>query len=164
MQKYDWRCPGLYKVPASVAAKIVSSCKDKDGYIQPSAVVEVSKPEEADLHTCFEWENEKAADSWREQQARVLIKNIVIYEVREDIEKETTAFIHVISEPDKMRGYKETIVVVQNSNDRDYVLKRALQELESFKIKYAKLVEFSELINRIDETIFVLKPIKGVVL
>jgi hypothetical protein len=160
MQKYEWKCPGLYKVPASVAARVVSSCEDKDGFIQPSTVVEVSKPEGAELHSVFEWEDEKAANSWREQQARVLIKNIVVYEVRNDVKKESTAFVHVISETDNSRGYKPIVLALQDINNRDYILSRALSELESFRLKYANLVEFAGFIAKLDETITAIKAAK----
>ena len=155
MQKYEWKCPGLYKVGADIAAKVVESCKDSSGYIQPTAVVDKSRPAEAELHGCFEWQDNIAADRWREQQARVLIKNIVTVEIRDDDKKQDVikTFVHVISPEEQSRGYKMTAVAVQDPRDRDYILSTARRELASFKSKYSKLTEFAALMNTIDEVI-----------
>jgi len=162
MEKYEWRCPGLYKVPADIAAQEVKNCEDRDGFVQPSAVVERSEPESAVLHGCFEWRDSEAATKWREQQARVLIKNIVTVEIRDDDHRSEVVktFVHVISE-DASKGYKQTAIAVRDPNDRIYILSTARRELENFRSKYSKLTEFAGLMASIDEALTVLETTEG---
>lgn len=161
MEKYEWRCPGLYKVPADIAAQEVKNCEDKDGFVHPSAVVNRSEPPSAVLHGCFEWQDDIAAVKWREQQARVLIKNIVTVEIRDDDRSEVVkTFVHVISD-DSSKGYKQTAIAVRDASDRLYILRAARRELENFRSKYSKLTEFAGLMASIEEAINTLGATEG---
>lgn len=51
---------------------------DEYGEITPALIVEASKKKKSSLHGYFEWDNEKAADNWRFQQARYMINCIQV--------------------------------------------------------------------------------------
>lgn len=152
MQKCEWKVKGLYPVSADTAADVINSCKDESGYISAKSVVDVSRPEKAPLHVCFEWNNDAAAEMWREQQARVMIKNIVTVEIEDDKREVAKTFVHVISD-DKSRGYKLTDVAIHNENDREYVLKTAKRELLAFQEKYRQLTELALVFTAIAEVV-----------
>jgi len=48
------------------------------GRLTPSAVVEDAKDPDAPTHHCFEWDDNKAAESYRIEQARTLITSVVV--------------------------------------------------------------------------------------
>ena len=152
MQKCEWKVKGLYPVSADTAADVINSCQDESGYISAKSVVDVSRPEKAPLHGCFEWNNDAAAEMWREQQARVMIKNIVTVEIEDDKREVAKTFVHVISD-DKSRGYKLTDVAIHNENDREYVLKTAKRELLAFQEKYRQLTELALVFAAIAEVV-----------
>ena len=152
MQKCEWKVKGLYPVSADTAADVINSCQDESGYISAKSVVDVSRPEKAPLHGCFEWNNDAAAEMWREQQARVMIKNIVTVEIEDDKREVAKTFVHVISD-DKSRGYKLTDVAIHNESDREYVLKTAKRELLAFQEKYRQLTELALVFAAIAEVV-----------
>ena len=152
MQKCEWKVKGLYPVSADTAADVINSCQDESGYISAKSVVDVSRPEKAPLHDCFTWNNDAAAEMWREQQARVMIKNIVTVEIEDDKREVAKTFVHVISD-DKSRGYKLTDVAVHNESDREYVLKTAKRELLAFQEKYRQLTELALVFAAIAEVV-----------
>lgn len=153
MKKCEWKVKGIYPVSADTAVDVINGCQDENGYVSAKSVVDVSRPEKAPLHECFEWNDDTAAEKWREQQARVMIKNIVTVEVEEDSKRETTkTFVHVISD-DKSKGYKLTDVAIYNENDREYVLKSAKRELLAFQEKYRQLTELAAVFSAIKKVL-----------
>jgi len=64
---------------------------DRDGEVKASVVVEDSRPKTAPLHSRFEWRDKIAAEEYRINQARHLIKVAVI----RDSEDEPRKLIHV---------------------------------------------------------------------
>ena len=142
MQKCEWKVKGLYPVSADTAADVINGCQDQNGYISAASVVEVSRPSNAPLHCCFEWDNNAAAEKWREQQARVMIKNLVTVEITDDKRESVKTFVHVAADDNK--GYKLLNVALHSENDREYVLKAAKRELAAFMEKYRRLSELAE--------------------
>jgi len=50
----------------------------RDGLLKPVSVVEAARDVNSPLHAHFEWDNGEAADKWREEQARNLIRSVTI--------------------------------------------------------------------------------------
>ena len=75
------------------------------GVITPKHVVKRAEPPENYLHRFFEWNDKKAAQKYREEQARKLINSIVI--VKEDPKHEpqtVTPYINVVVSKHRTRG------------------------------------------------------------
>lgn len=96
MKKCEWKIKGLYPVSADDAVDVINGCQDESGYISAKAVVDASRSERAILHPCFEWNDGTAAEKWREQQARVMIKNLVVVEVKDDRRCEVKGTLYYI--------------------------------------------------------------------
>lgn len=151
MKKCEWKIKGLYPVSADDAVDVINGCQDESGYISAKAVVDASRSERAILHPCFEWNDGTAAEKWREQQARVMIKNLVVVEVKDDRRCEVSkAFVHVISDSEN-RGYKQTEIAICDANDREYVLESAKRKLAAFQEKYNQLVELASVMTEISK-------------
>lgn len=72
-------------VPAVVVATTVERLKQaNDGQVTPGQVVAVSRPQDAPLHPCFEWDDPTAAEKYREDQARYLIRGYEVVRGEED--------------------------------------------------------------------------------
>lgn len=140
---YQWKVPGIMPVDAQTAGNELQRIYERDGVIEPETVVEESKSPSAPLHSCFEWDDEKAAHKYRITQAQNIIRAIVV--VDEAKQPETRAFVNV------QREYHPVSVVVRNPEKREILLQNALNELRWFERKYNTLQELSAVFSAIEE-------------
>lgn len=144
MTVYQWKTPGLYNVDPAIAGDFLNGIYEDEGKIDPASVVERSKPEEAPLHHCFEWNDEIAAGKYREQQARTLIANVVVSEQPTE-QSYTRAFVHVENE------YQPLYVVLESPHKAQELLESALRELRTFERKYRELEELVPVFQAIEK-------------
>lgn len=143
---YQWKVPGIMPVDAQTAGNELQRIYERDGVIEPETVVEESKNPSAPLHSCFEWDDEKAAHKYRITQAQGIIRAIVSVDEAEQV-PETRAFVNVD------REYHPVSVVIRNPEKRDTLLQNALNELRWFEKKYNSLQELSGVFDAIMEVI-----------
>ncbi|MBE6557532.1 MAG: hypothetical protein E7661_00725 [Ruminococcaceae bacterium] len=141
---YQWKIEGIVPVDAQSAGTEIKRIYDKFGGVSPKAVVDESRNETAVLHKCFEWNDKKAAEKYREQQAEKIIGLITV--VNEQPErKDVRAFVHV------QNSYHPIEVVVGDKEKMDEMLATALRELKSFESKYSTLQELSPVFEAIHQ-------------
>ena len=140
---YQWKVPGIMPVDAQTAGNELQRIYERDGVIEPETVVAESRTPSAPLHSCFEWDDEKAAHKYRITQAQNIIRAIVV--VDEAKQPETRAFVNV------QREYHPVSVVVRNPEKREILLQNALNELRWFERKYNTLQELSAVFSAIEE-------------
>lgn len=140
---YQWKVPGIMPVDAQTAGNELQRIYERDGVIEPETVVAESRTPSAPLHSCFEWDDEKAAHKYRITQAQNIIRAIVV--VDEAKQPETRAFVNV------QREYHPVSVVVRNPEKREILLQNALNELRWFERKYNTLHELSNVFAAIEE-------------
>lgn len=143
---YQWKVPGIMPVDAQTAGNELQRIYERDGVIEPGTVVLESESPSAPLHSCFEWDNEKAAHKYRITQAQGIIRAIVSVNETEK-SQETRAFVSV------EREYHPVSVVIRNPEKRDILLQNALNELHWFEKKYNSLCELSGVFSAIKEVI-----------
>lgn len=143
---YQWKVPGIMPVDAQTAGNELQRIYERDGVIEPETVVMESESPSAPLHSCFEWDNEKAAHKYRITQAQGIIRAIVSVNETEK-SQETRAFVSV------EREYHPFSVVIRNPEKRDILLQNALNELHCFEKKYNSLRELSGVFSAIKEVI-----------
>lgn len=141
---YQWKVPGIMPVDAQTAGNELQRIYERDGVIEPETVVAESQAPSAPLHSCFEWDDEKAAHKYRITQAQGIIRAIVAVDETEQV-PETRAFVNV------EREYHPVSVVIQNPGKRDVLLQNALNELRWFEKKYNTLQELSAVFDAIKE-------------
>lgn len=141
---YKWKIEGLYGVDAQVAGKELERIYSEQGTLEPSVVVEQSRPKSAPLHSVFEWDDEAAAEKWREQQARVVIASVMVVDERTD-EPFTRAFVHVSDD------YRPLSIVLEDRDMTEELLDFALRELRTFERKYNDLVQLAPVFNAIEQ-------------
>ena len=142
--EYSYKPWARYKTPASVAGQVMSDLA-KEGNLNAKALVDVSRPVNAPLHSEFEWRDHVAAEKWREQQARVFIDAVVIVPGETEVEP-VRAFFQV----EEQSNYEPIHVILKDENKTEQLLKRALFELTAFQSKYNSLEIFKNLFAEID--------------
>lgn len=143
---YQWKT-GFYKTSAQIAGEELERISALPSGLTAQAVVDESRPMVAPLHNEFDWNDETAAEKYRQHQARKLIGNLVIVTEQSSEPAECTAvraFVKTETE------YKNILVALRNQKDAEFVFQTALRELLSFKQKYAALTAFNNLFAEID--------------
>lgn len=117
---------------------------EAENNLTAKALVDMNRPEDAPLHKEFEWDDTKAAEAFREQQARHIINSIEI--VREEKEPIRAFFNIERTEPQ----YKHVDAIMRQEDTRNALLKTALREFMSVKRKYEQLKELAGIFEAID--------------
>lgn len=147
---YQWK-QNRFPVEAQKAGEELERIKTQYGGIVPKAVVDVSRPEDAVLHNCFDWNDETAAEAYREVQAREIIRNVIVVKTTNDDESKSItvrAFVPVL-EDKKPKKYITIDEAMADDEFRQQIIQQALKELISFKTKYGHLKELSEVFEAI---------------
>lgn len=143
MAAYRWKTPELFSVDANDAKAELDRIGGKYGSFKASDIVEESRPEDAVLHGCFEWDDGVAAEKYREQQARYIVKNITVVSESGNTEESVRAFVHV------KQAYRPIQVVLSDKEMKEELLAIALRELEAFARKYRTLKELAPVFEAI---------------
>ena len=140
--KASWKLDGLFKADADTVAKELQSIK-----ATPENIVQYAKAEDTELHKCFEWNDTVAGHKYRCLQARQVARNLVV--VKEETEEKTTIRFFY-NTGDRSGEYKPVKMILKNEDEYQSLLKRAMEELHSFKKKYSCLSELEEILALID--------------
>lgn len=114
----------------------------QNGAITARIVVDDAADPTAPTHPHFEWDDQVAADQYRLEQARSLVRSVVVQ--REDRPESTIRAFVVVQEQGGDDVYTSTQVALADVGLRQQVLKRALGELTAFERKYRDLEELAE--------------------
>ena len=151
--KYIWRNGARIGVDANVAGVVLTAMAEENGMLTPQSLVDESRPVEAPLHPAFEWEDPRAAELYREHQARHIIRSIMI--VRADDEEKSEpihVFINVVRD-EQESAYVTIQAAMSDDVLRLQVLERALGELKAFQKKYRQIKELAKVFEAINSVI-----------
>ena len=138
---YQWKIP--LSVSAADAEKELARIAELNGgVVDPQAVVNESRSEDAPLHKLFEWDDTIAAEKYRISQARFIIRNIT---VQEEEETPVRQFVHASSQ-----GYVTIHTAMRDEEMRDALLTQALNDMETFRAKYRALTALAEVIDAME--------------
>lgn len=119
------------------------------GRLTPTAVVDAARPDDAPLHSRFEWDDTVAAEKWRREQASELIRSYRI------TYKETTNGPVTVRGFQAVRGlesphsseYVPTEEALADPFTRQLVLRECERDVAALKSKYAHLKEFAAILT-----------------
>jgi hypothetical protein len=147
---YKWRdCRG-YSVPAQTVGAELERIRDRNaGKLDPDMVVHYAKSSNHPLHPLFEWDDNVAAQAYRVDQARQVIRSIEVVVDEAPRAKPTRAFVSVVQ--DRSRHYTSVQVAMSDEQLRGQVVAQALVELEAWRKRYAELMELANVFAAIDQ-------------
>lgn len=129
------------------------------GEFQAEDVVAAAQSNRHPLHKAFEWDDEIAGPKYREEQAKLLVRSVVVKVETSEGSEPARAFVKVRSENDG-NGMSSIEAAMSDPDSRDYVLQQALNQLRSWRRKWATLSRYAdatEAIQSIDHGIRVLQ-------
>lgn len=138
-KEYAWKLKGLNKkVDADEAVAELQRITGIYGKLTPEVIVAEAKKPKSPLHTCFQWDDDKAAQQWRLQQARVLINNIEV-KIISSGEPVNIGVYEIVNKDDGYRHIETFTVdemqVVKESAIRDLVyVKKKLKAYDRFVV------------------------------
>jgi flagellar basal body rod protein FlgC len=138
------------KQKAAVKAELEKLTKKGRGVLTPRAVVEAARNPESALHDRFTWDDDKAADQWRLEQARQLIRSVTVDIVRSRVTINAVAYVPQADKKSaKAQGYRRTTDVADSE-----VLARATMaaELKAARAYLARAETLAEALGLVEET------------
>src|SRR5687767_282224 len=77
MTTYHWTPGARFKADAQKVGTALAKLSEKhDARLTARIVVDAARPKNSVLHTCFEWDDVRAAELFREEQARKVLHSI----------------------------------------------------------------------------------------
>lgn len=107
---YSWRESARIKggILAQVAGEELQRIREKHDGITPAAIVDESRPTTAPLHPAFTWDDAVAAENWRRDEARHIVRSVRVQ--YEDSSAPEPAYVNVrrpADEEEKSFSYYE---------------------------------------------------------
>jgi hypothetical protein len=124
--------------------------RERDGVVDPREVVEYAKNPQTALHSFFEWDNSVAAEKYRVQQARELIRAIVTVVDPGDTPIVTRAYVR-LSTDGQQAGYRLATDVLSDPEQREVYVRDAMREFAILRKRYQHIVELAALFSTMDE-------------
>lgn len=128
------------------------------GTMTPERVVAAARSADSALHDGFTWDDTEAANKCRIEEAKLILRAIVVVEERDGMEVEVRAFCNV-REKDDEGGYEDKGIYVpthkamSDADYREYVLRQALRDAEAYANRYRAFEELARIIKAIDTTV-----------
>lgn len=154
--------PGFSKKGGSAKAQEVGETLEhierRHGAVTPDVVVVAARNPDSPMHPYFTWDDEEAADKRRLDEARELIRSVVVVVIVRDSEgkeqqRTARAFVTL-----RQRGRRETepyyttARVMSNTEMREEFLAIALSEAQSWMRRYQEFVELAAVFRAIQRT------------
>lgn len=179
MNTYRWAPGTALRLTAQTVGEELETLREQyDGVLTPQAIVTSARPDGSPLHDAFTWDDSEAARRWREEQARYMTRHLLIVYQKDDQEHTVRAYTNVTikaerqpelalqtgqtrrlafsvpteddGDEDRLRGYVHIADAMANADLRRQILERALQEIASWRRRYAEYDVFGQLFNEID--------------
>jgi hypothetical protein len=149
---YQWK-DGAHvrgRLEAQQVGERLETIRNSGDLLTAPRVVEDARPEDALLHSVFEWDDSVAAEEFRREQARMLLRSVVAIPESAPESPAIRAFV-VVSEVGE-QSYVPTYFAMSDEQLRAQVVARALVELRQFQARYRELNELADIfaaINRV---------------
>lgn len=121
------------------------------GRLHPKHVVEAARSKTSPLHSKFEWDDRKASEAYRLQQAQELIREVTFLPKGSD--EPVRAYVSLSSDRLSRSGYRAMADVVSSKDMMARLIEDAKSELKSFAMRFdriRKVVGFPPLFKDIE--------------
>jgi hypothetical protein len=139
---YKWKEGSRHIVDAAAAGQELERIRGNTTFFRPRDVVDASRPEKAVLHPEFEWNDVVAAENYREDQARYIIRTVVVY--AEDESEPVRAFVSV--QTNEGSQYVAVETALSDTDMREQVLEQARADIATFQRKYSRYLDLIEVL------------------
>lgn len=132
----------------------IERLRQTEGTIAPERVVDTARDPASVLHTYFTWDDSAAADAFRVQQARHLLRSIVVVQADGvDVKAPVRAFVALRQAAEDavedgadeatVGSYTSISAAVRIVRYREQMMRDALRDLDAYRLKYQLLSDIS---------------------
>lgn len=130
--------PGAHiKTDPNIVGRMFEELEQTEQGLTAQTLLDANRPKNAPLHNEFEWDNRKAAEAYRLNQSRYIIRSIVI--VPEEKPQEYVRAVFSVTDG----KYENIRAILSDERKRESLLSIALRDLKSFERKYNTLSELA---------------------
>lgn len=133
-------------VSADVAGQTLEALTTAAGDrpLTPRMIVDASRPDDAPLHPAFTWDDVRAAELYREVEARAIVRSVRVVQEDQVGAKPMRVYVSVQQQfgADAQRGYVPVAKAMNDPVLREQVIETARRDLRAFVSRYQ---EFSDL-------------------
>lgn len=139
--------------PEIIGAVFSEIARKNNNHLHAHTVVNEARDPASPLHKHFEWDNSKAAEGFRLQQARALIRTVLVSDNNNPEAEPVRAFFSIKDDKDGY-SYRPVETVVSSAELRLSLLRSARRDLRAFQIRYRSITELcdplDEMMGRLD--------------
>lgn len=143
----------LKKKDAEAVAKEFTAIHRAAGVVSQELIVQRAADPGSPIHHLFQWDDSEAARLYRLEQARCLLRSVrVVYTSPNKEPIKTRAFVRAAAPSDEGGNlhFQPTMVLMKDGGQRAALVRRAWQELQSWRKRHASLTEFAEVFSAMD--------------
>lgn len=145
---YRWVTGSRKSGNAQTIGETLESLRRKlKGRLTTQAVIITARKKRSVLHRHFEWDDTIAAEAHRHEQARHLIRSVLVVPRKGEPSR---AFVHVVQADGGKPVYTGMFHALSDTEMRGRLLRQAEDEMRSWRRRYENLVEFTEVFSVID--------------
>ena len=164
--EYHYKVKGIQKVSADIAGSVCQQLAETKDGLTPQRLVDVSRDVDAPMHNQFEWDDKVAGEKYRVEQAKQVIRNLVIVKSDVATEKKLRLEMELESTEKKIdetrdrafhstyEGTNRYIPLMDALEDkawRNNLLEAAKRDARCFIYKYHRLEELSKIIDDMND-------------
>lgn len=131
----------------AVAQELELVRKRHGGILRPADVVAFARDPQTALHAEFEWDDNKAAEQYRLEQARQIIRCAV--RVVDEDSPPVRTYVSLYSDRRAGDSYRSLEDTLGDPQLRQQLLAQALREAESWRLRYERLAELKPICRAI---------------
>lgn len=137
--------------PKRAGLELKRITRERGGVVRAEDVVREARDASNPLHPAFTWDDAKAAEEYRKEEARLVLHSIREVVKRDDGSTEQRRiFVHVMDGDEP--GYRPLKIVMRQADLRHEVIEAAKRGILAWRSRYAEFEEFSAIHAAIDET------------
>ena len=124
--------------------------------LTPKDIVDDARNKDSVFHSFFEWNNKKAAEKFRLEQAKYILRSVSVVFVTEDGQKTTQRAFVNITRKDALGESKQVYVNIEraltDADMRKQIIDRALDEALDWQARYKVYTELNTISKAIEKT------------
>ena len=148
--KYNWKESANFKADVN---KIKIELDNIGNDFSPHEIVEKAKNSKTELYKCFEWDNKKCGDKFRLDQARQLVRSIVIIPEKETIE--IRAYESIIYNEKKC--YVPTEIIVKDEELYLQLVSGIIKSIKELERKLKSYEYLNDNVKKMSEKIMIIR-------
>jgi hypothetical protein len=157
MTKYGFRdTPYLFRNadkadPQKVGEALAGIAAENKGRLNPADVVEAARQRRSELHAFFTWDDAEAAEAHRLDQARAIIRAVIVVEVSAPNDNRKRAYLSICD--DQGYSYRPVKEIENDAGLQLKLMDMALRELRAFQQRFADLQDICAMVKVVEDTV-----------